>query len=148
MAQSRPMAQSRSMNPVRPPRRRMTRGSAYVHDRRNRSAAFGALMGGRYGDEYGRVAGDRGGHTADGRLDLAVPMHVGVVEHRVAASTHGAVLTGFTFEEDVHQTVAQIRGMRPLRQLETRVADRVPDAVGVHGIVHHRMADAVVAAHA
>src|SRR5699024_7388714 len=97
---------------------------------------------------YGRVAGDRGGHTADGRLNLAVPMHVGVVEHRVAASTHGAVLTGFTFEEDVHQTVAQIRGMRPLRQLEARVADRIPNAVRVHGIVHHRMADAVVAAHA
>src|SRR5690606_9588028 len=67
---------------------------AVVDDGRDRATAVRALVGGRDGDEHGRVAGDRGGHPADRRLDLAVPVHVGVVEHRVAAAADLAVLAG------------------------------------------------------
>src|SRR4051812_25445585 len=60
--------------------------SAEVDDGGDGAAAVGTLVGGRDGDEHGRVAGDRGGDPADGGLDLPVPVNVGVVEHRVTAA--------------------------------------------------------------
>ena len=39
-------------------------------------------------------------------------------------------------------------GARPLGQVEAGVADRVPDAVGVERVLHHRVADPVAAADA
>ena len=99
-------------------------------------------------DEDRRVTGDGGRHAADAGLDLAVPVHVGVVEHGVAAAVHGAVLAGLALEEHVDQAALQVARVRTLGQVQAGVADRRPDAVGVQGVLHHRVADAVAAADA
>lgn len=65
-------------------------------------------MGGRHGDEDRRVAGDRGCDAPDSRLDLAVPVHVGVVQHRVAPSVHDAVLADLALEEHVDQPAFEV----------------------------------------
>src|SRR5690606_37050235 len=65
---------------------------AEVHDRGHRTAAVGSLVRRRHRHEHRRVAGDRSGDATYRGLDLAVPVHVGVVEHRVAATADVAVL--------------------------------------------------------
>src|SRR5699024_10549004 len=82
--------------------------SAHIDDRGNGTAGFRALVRGRDGHNNCRVAGHRRGDTADGGLDLPVPVDVGVIEHRVAPPADVAFLARFAFEEDVHEPVVQV----------------------------------------
>ena len=101
-------------------------------------------MDGSNGDEDGGITGHRRGHPADAGLDLAVPVHVGVVEHRVAAAAYRAVLARLALEEDVDQSVPQLPWMRTVGEIvEPGVAYRRPDAVGVESVAHDRVPDAV-----
>ena len=75
------------MRPAARPRRGRWSGYA-LDDRGDRAAAGRALVHRGDRDEHRRVAGDRRDDAADAGLDLAVPVHVGVVEHDVAAAAH------------------------------------------------------------
>src|SRR4051794_19790021 len=75
--------------------------SAEVDDGGDGAAALGALVGRGDRDEHGGVAGDRRRDAANGGLDPAVPVDVGVVEHGVAAPADVSVLRGLALEEHV-----------------------------------------------
>src|SRR3954452_2616326 len=112
--------------------------SSGLDDRGDRAAAGGPLVHRGHRDEDGRVAGHRRGDTTDGRLDLPVPEDVGVVQHRVAPAAHVPGRVGLALEEDVDQPAVEVRVVRALGELEAGVPDRVPDAVLVQRVVHHR----------
>ena len=59
-----------------------------------------------------------------------------------------AVLRRLALEEDVDQPAVEVGGARALGQVEAGGADRVPDAVLVERVLHHRVADPVAAADA
>src|SRR5690349_21500609 len=122
--------------------------SAQVDDRGDRAAAVGALVGGGDRHEDGGVAGDGRGDAADRGLDLAVPVHVGVVEHRVAAAADLTVLGRLALEEDVDQAAVEVGGAGALGKVEAGRPDGLPDAVLVEGVLHDRVADPVAAADA
>src|SRR4051795_1010409 len=100
---------------------------AEVHDRRDRATTVRALVRCGDGDEYRGIPGHRRGDAADAGLDLPVPVHVGVVEHGVAPAVDRPVLAHFALEEDVDQPALEVRGPRPVGQVETRVHDGLPD---------------------
>ena len=119
---------------------------AGIDDGDARSAALRALMHGIDGDEHGGIADRRGGDAADRALGMAMPGHVGIVEHDLAAAAQRAAAVGLAFDEAVDQPALEIFGTRPLRQFEAGAADGVVDAVDVDRVLHHRMADAIAAA--
>jgi Restriction endonuclease len=114
-----------------------------VDDRRHWSAAVWPLMGSRNRYKHGRIPRHGRGDTPHTRLDLPVPVHVGVIEHRVAPSPDLAILTGLALQEHVDQPPVQIPRMRPLRQLQPGVPDRRPDPIGIQRVPHHRVPDPV-----
>src|SRR5690606_14562335 len=114
-----------------------------VDDRCDRTAPVRALVGGGDRDEDRRGAGHGCGQTTDAGLDLAVPVHVRVVEHGVASHAHHAVAGGLALEEDVDQPPTEVARVRALRQVQAGVADRGPDPVHIEGVLHHRVSDAV-----
>ncbi len=75
-------------------------------------------------------------------------MDIGVIEHRVAAAEHRAVLAGLALEEHIDQPAAQIIAVRTVRQVETGIGDRIPDPVGIERMVHDPMANPEPAADA
>src|SRR6266508_1984075 len=119
-----------------------------VDDRGHGTPAVRALVRRQHRDEHRRVAGHRRGHATDARLDLPVPVHVGVVEHGVAPPAHQPVAGRLALEEHVDQPALQVAVVRPIGQLQPGVADRGPDAVGVQRIAHDAVPDAVPAADA
>src|SRR5690606_29146837 len=121
---------------------------AEVGDRDHAAAAVRALVVGGDRHEHRLVTGDRSGHAADGGLDLAVPGDVRGVHQSAAASADHAVLGGLALQEHVDETALDVRPVRALRQVDARVADGVPDAVGVERVLHHGVTGAVAAADA
>src|SRR3954453_10865387 len=129
-------------------RRRLRPSSPEVDDGGDGATAVRTLGGCGDGYQNRGVAGHRGGDAAAGRLDLAVPVDVRVVQHRVPAAADEAVLGCLALEENVDQPAVEVLGARALREVEPGGADRVPDAVGVERVLHHRVADPVAAADA
>ena len=109
-------------------------------------AALRSLMHGVDRDEHGRVADRGGGDAADRALGVAVPRHVGIVHHDLAAAAQLAGAVGLALHEAIDQPALEVFGARPLRQFETGIADGLVDAVDVERVLHHRMADAIAAA--
>ena len=70
-----------------------------VDDGRHRATAVGPLVRRRDRHETRRVARHGGGDTTDARLDLPVPVHVGVIEHGVAPTPHLPVGAHLALEE-------------------------------------------------
>src|SRR5215813_6203068 len=73
-------------------------------------------------------------------------VHVGIVEHDLAASAQRATAVGLAFDEAVHQPTLEVLRARAHRQIEAGIADGVIDAVDVERVAHHRMPDAIAAA--
>src|SRR5215813_12155513 len=73
-------------------------------------------------------------------------VHIGIVEHDLAAPTQRAAAVGLAFYEAVHQPTLEILEAGARRQIEAGIADGVIDAVDVERIAHHRMPDAIAPA--
>src|SRR4029079_884649 len=99
---------------------------------------MGTLVHGVDRYEYRRIADRRRRHPTNHRLDVAVPGHVGVVEHDLAPGMQLAGAIGLAFHEAVDELALEVAGPRTLRQLETGIADRIVDAVDVERVLHHR----------
>ena len=77
---------------------------------------------------------------------MAVPGHVGIVEHDLPATAQLAGAVGLAFHEAIDELAAEILGARTVGKLQTRVADRVVNAVDIERVAHDGMADAITAA--
>lgn len=119
-----------------------------IDDGGDRAATLGALMRCRDRDEHCRITGDSCRDSTYARLDLAVPVHIGVVEHRITTAADRSVLAGLALQEHVDELTVQVARVRPLRKFESGVTDRRPDAVLVERILHHAVADPVASADA
>ena len=73
---------------------------ADIDDRDHRAAALRSLMHGVDRHEHRRIADRRRGDAANGRLGMAVMMHVGIVEHDLAAAAQRAAPVGLALHED------------------------------------------------
>src|SRR5262249_61693804 len=73
-------------------------------------------------------------------------VHVGIVEHDLAAPTQRAAAVALAFSEAVHQPTLEIWKAWARRQIDAGIADGVVDAVDVERVAHHRMPDAIAAA--
>src|SRR5580658_1907678 len=124
----------------------MAASFARIDDGDAGAAALRALMHGVDRDEHGWVADRHRGDAADRGLGVAMPRHVGIVEHDLAPAAQLAGAVGLAFHEAVDQPAFEVLGARALRQIEARIADRGIDAVDVERILHHRMPDAIAAA--
>src|SRR6266498_3347925 len=124
--------------------------SAEIDDRNDGTAAGRALVDGSDGHEDRRVAGHRCGDAADRGLDGLVPMHVGVVQHDVAAATDLTARVCLALEEHVDQAALQVPRMHAvLRQVsQAGVADGLPDAFEVERVAHDVVPYAVTPADA
>ena len=134
-----PFAVRRHLNDRYPPRNadRTRILLTQIDDCRHRAASVGPLVGSRNRYKNGRIPGHCRSNAPDTRLDLAVPVHVGVVEHRIAPPPDLAVLAGLALEEHVDQPPVQVGRMRPLWQLQARLADRRPDAISIQRVAHN-----------
>src|SRR2546428_13836313 len=72
-------------------------------------------------------------------------VHVGIVEHDLAASTQRTAAVGLALDEAVHQPALEVLRAGARRQIEAGIADGVVDAVDIERIAHPRMADAIAA---
>ena len=108
------------------------------------TAALRALVHGIDGDEDGRVTDGGGGEaTAHSGLGVAVMMHVGIIEHDLAAAAQAGTGVGLGLHEAVDQLAVEVFSAGALGQVEAGIADGVIDAVDIQRILHHRMADPV-----
>src|SRR5262249_30190095 len=73
-------------------------------------------------------------------------VHVGIVEHDLAASTQRTTAAGLAFDEAVHQPTLEVLRAGARRQIEAGLAHGVIDAIDIERVAHHRMPDAIAAA--
>src|SRR5262249_11928372 len=107
-----------------------------IDDGNDRPAALRALMHGVDRHEHRRIADCRRRYAAHRRLGMAVVVHIGVVEHDLAAPAQGASTVGLALYETVHRPAFEILGARARRQIEPCVANRLVDAVDVERVSH------------
>src|SRR6202034_2738505 len=110
------------------------------------SATLRSLVHGVDRHEHRRIADRRRSEAADRGLDMAMPGHVGIVEHDLAPPAQLAGAVRLALHEAIDQPAIEVFGARPRRQLETGVADRLVDAVNVERVLHHGMPDAIAPA--
>src|SRR5690606_32432804 len=79
----------------------MPRSFPEIDDGDGGTAAVGALVHGVDRHEHGRVADGGRGDAADRGLDVAVPGHVGVVEHDLPATAQERPAVGLALHEAV-----------------------------------------------
>ena len=112
-----------------PPRERLRHPGGTGAGRPGRLGAAGrgglrrALMHCIDRNKHRGIADRHGGDAADGRLDMPVPRHVGIVHHDLAAAAQLAAAIGLAFHEAIDDAPAEVGGLRPLRQIETGIAD-------------------------
>ena len=98
-------------------------------------------------DEHRRVADRRRHHRADRGLRVPVVMHVGVVEHDLAApAQHLPVRSASHLMKQLTSLPPRSSARGRSGELQPGVADRGIDAVEVERVLHHAVADAVASA--
>src|SRR5262245_18176809 len=73
-------------------------------------------------------------------------VHVGIVEHDLAASTQRTAAVGLALDEAVHQPTLKILRAGARREIEAGIAHGVIDAFDIERVAHHRVPDAIAAA--
>src|SRR5262249_32654333 len=71
---------------------------AEVDDRCHRPATVRPLVGSRDRHKHGWIPRHSRSNTPHARLDLAMPMHVRVIQHRITPPPHLPVLAGLTLQ--------------------------------------------------
>src|SRR5690349_20713837 len=117
-----------------------------VDDGNDRSPALRALMHGIDRYEHRRISDGRRRHATDRGFRMAVMMHIGVVEHDLAASAQRTAAIGLAFDEAVHQSALEILRARARWKIEAGIANGIVNAVDIEGIAHQRMSSAIAAA--
>src|ERR1700733_6079385 len=87
---------------------------AGVDDGDARAAALGPLVHGVDRDEHRRIADRGGGDAADRAFGMAMPGHIGIVEHDLAAAPQLAGAIGLALHEAINEPPLEIFGARPL----------------------------------